>query len=310
MIAILGSGFGLYGYLPALAGLGGQRVILPTRYRERFEARPELAPFAGSIVWVDTEKQALEQATGAVIALQPQRHPEKARLCLDHSNIRWLIVEKPLAAAEPEATRLLADLVASHVPFRIGYTLGLTAWSHRLHALHAEGAVPPLRIDWHFMAHHFRHGLSNWKGTFQEGGGPLRFYGIHLLALFAELGYGRVERSAFTARQEGEIDRWSATLSGPALAPVEFNVDTRSDENRFAISTRVNAKKSDWLRLRTPFDEASPAPAFPGVDGRVPLLHRLLASFDIDSGPLYRTYGRTQDLWREAEALAALKDRY
>ena len=48
MFAIRGSGFGLYGYLPALVGCG-RRVVLPERYRARFAERPELAPFANEV---------------------------------------------------------------------------------------------------------------------------------------------------------------------------------------------------------------------------------------------------------------------
>lgn len=45
-IAILGSGFGLYGYLPALVAHCVQRVVLPERYRQRLEERSELAQYA------------------------------------------------------------------------------------------------------------------------------------------------------------------------------------------------------------------------------------------------------------------------
>ena len=55
MFAILGSGFGLYGYLPALVEGCEQPVVLPERYRARFDERSELARFAINVQWEDDE---------------------------------------------------------------------------------------------------------------------------------------------------------------------------------------------------------------------------------------------------------------
>ena len=48
--AILGGGFGLYGYLPALIECGAD-VVLPLRHKERVLERPELAPLASKVEW-------------------------------------------------------------------------------------------------------------------------------------------------------------------------------------------------------------------------------------------------------------------
>jgi len=46
---------------------------------------------------------------------------------------------------------------------------------------------------WHsykqLKADHFKNNKDNWKRDHKQGGGPLRFYGIHLIAVLAELGY-------------------------------------------------------------------------------------------------------------------------
>ena len=309
MIAVLGSGFGLYGYLPALAGIGGQQVILPLRYRSRFQSRAELAPFAPSVVWAADDEDALDRADGAVIALRPGFQPEKVRLCLGRPNIRRLVIEKPLAPTEPEATALLETLARSQLAFRIGYTLCLTPWADRLRETYAVGAAPPLQIQWRFMAHHFRHNQINWKSAPNEGGGPLRFYGIHALALFAELGYDRVETSTFSARHVGEIDSWIATLSGPGRSTVEITVDTRSDEESFVVSTGTGPNQRVAFRGHGPFDDVPEITAFAGIDRRVPLLHRLFGSFEQDDRPIYQAYDRTQELWRQAED-AHVRSRY
>ena len=41
-VAILGSGFGLYGYLPSIEPSALGRVYLPNRYKDIFFSRPDL----------------------------------------------------------------------------------------------------------------------------------------------------------------------------------------------------------------------------------------------------------------------------
>ena len=68
--AILGSGFGLYGYLPALQALGC-RVVLPLRYRSIIENRAELSGFAERIGWAADDTDAIDQADAVVVARRP-----------------------------------------------------------------------------------------------------------------------------------------------------------------------------------------------------------------------------------------------
>jgi predicted dehydrogenase len=291
MIAVLGSGFGLYGYLPALAGLAGRQVLLPLRYRPRFEARQELACFASKIVWVATDEEALDRAEAAVIALRPEQQPGKVEDCLRRPNIRRLILEKPLAASEPEASALLDRLRQAGRPFRMGYTLRLTPWADRLRRQVASAVPSHVEVDWRFRAHHFRHNVDTWKRSAEVGGGPLRFFGIHLLALFAELGYRRVHTATLDER------RWIATLDGPGGQRVEIAVDSDADVERFAVSAG-----EVLIDGKGPFDDVPELTAFPGNDRRVPLLHRLFESFAADDTAEYRIYAHTQALWRQAEA--------
>ena len=54
-VGIVGSGFGLYGYLPALVEVGKMNVILPGRYKDKFLARSELKIYADYIHWVSDD---------------------------------------------------------------------------------------------------------------------------------------------------------------------------------------------------------------------------------------------------------------
>ena len=110
MIAILGSGFGLYGYLPALIDGCAERVVLPERYRTRFCERPELARFTSNVQWRHNETKVLDCASGVVLALQPNNQSEWIPQCLARTNIERLLLEKPLAQSPKIAIDLFNEL--------------------------------------------------------------------------------------------------------------------------------------------------------------------------------------------------------
>lgn len=150
MFAILGSGFGLYGYLPALIGVG-EDVILPQRYAARFATRRELACFAPQIHWAQDAPDALDQADGVVIALRPADQCEWAAKCLARSRISRLILENPLAPTPEAAGALHRDLVRSGKAFRIGYTFRYTPWAADLRASCRTPSPAELVIRWSFL---------------------------------------------------------------------------------------------------------------------------------------------------------------
>jgi len=128
--AIIGSGFGLYGYLPALVDACAQRIVLPERYRLRLDERPELASFADDVQWQAMEDGALDHATGVVLASRPTDQVQWISQCLARSGIERLLLEKPLAnspaRAAPresgfscqELVELFSASLASHGPQR------------------------------------------------------------------------------------------------------------------------------------------------------------------------------------------------
>ena len=69
--AIIGSGFGLYGYLPALTEEFGASVVLPEQYRDKAASRPELVRFLGGVRWESDLDRALAVASTVVIAATP-----------------------------------------------------------------------------------------------------------------------------------------------------------------------------------------------------------------------------------------------
>jgi predicted dehydrogenase len=304
VIAIVGSGFGLYGYLPALVKGCGQRIVLSERHREPFHERPELAGFAGDIHWERDEASALDCADGVVLALQPSDQTEWISQCLVRPNLTRILVEKPLAPCPEAAETLLDDLSQSDRVFRIGYTFRYTDWGQRMRvATEQAGERGRLFIQWSFLAHHFRNDLRNWKRFTDSGGGAVRFYGIQLIALLAELGYRVVISSHTLGDSIDEIEKWTASFRGPGLPECEIAVDTRSALEKFNASFLYGAKEPGavFADLNDPFESAPTAASLDGLDRRVPALSRLCRSLweqTIDEDVWYKA---TIDLWRSVE---------
>lgn len=287
--AILGSGFGLYGYLPAAIEAGAQKVLLPERYQDTFSARAELAEYRGHVTWVANERAALEGAETAVLALRPDMQVTWASACLALPHIKHMLLEKPLVSTPGEALLLFEKLVGSGKNFRIGYIFRFSSWAQKL--LQNPGDIS--HIEWTFLAHHFRHPSATWKQQPALGGGALRFYGIQLIALLAELGYREVIASDLSA----DAARWTATFGGKGLADCSILLDSKSPANVF----RIAGAKGVSIDQDDPFDDAGNI-AVDRQDRRVCSLTRLCHSLWEGQADMYAWYREALNLWNQAES--------
>jgi predicted dehydrogenase len=296
---IFGSGFGLYGYLPALLELG-HRVALPIRYQSVVGGRRELSRFVPQVDWCADVEAALAAADSVIVALRPTDQanwlPRLARM----PNIRQLILEKPIAPTPGLSASLLADLERSGKRYRVGYTFRLLPWAEQLRLALGEG-VKGASLDWTFLAHHYRNDLANWKRYDSEGGGALRFFGIHLIALLAELGYDDVSASMAWGPSDAETQRWEATFTSPSLAPFTANIDSRACGTLFRIMLQEASQGTDIIVSQPdPFSgERSTSPQ--GQDIRVAVLERLCRSLSEGDDDHARRQQAVIGLWARAE---------
>lgn len=300
MIAVIGSGFGLYGYLPALALGCGVDVGLPERYRSRLAGRTELAPCRHRVRWFADELAAVAASDGALLAVRPADQPVWAARCLAFPAVRTLLLEKPMAATPAQSGALLDALADSGKAFRVNYSFAHLAWRDRLAS--AVQVSERVQIRWRFAAHHFRTGADTWKRRHSQGGGVLRFYGIHLVALAAALGYVEVTDSALTGQRPDEPDRWVARLRGPGLAVCDVLVESRSEATEFAI---VSDRDDPVVTLLDPFDQDAVRVVQPPLDRRVAVLTDVCRDV-LDQVPQARPWLQgTIRLWQRIENAAS-----
>jgi len=282
-IAILGSGFGLYGYLPALLQITDSKIILPTRYQERLKSRTDVGHFYSNIEWVQDEEELLGNCEAIVIAQAPRQQYSWVKKCLKQKNITHLFLEKPLSFSPKSADELLSDLKSSKKKFRIGYNFRFTDWAKN----------PDIKnIEWNFCAHHFANNIQTWKREHENGGGALRFYGIHLVALLAEIGYDDAAFSKISPNAE----TWEVQLIGKNLHPCNIKVATNSDETNFIVSRN----STEITSLLQPF-QTEIVNLDPKIDQRVSILKTSLSDLFLNNPTYYDWYETANLLWHNIE---------
>jgi predicted dehydrogenase len=297
--AIFGSGFGLYGYLPAVMDGCKQSICLPERYRSRLESRDDVRQFRDAVTWTADERAALAEVDAVVISQRPADQANWIRDCASRSNIRALLLEKPLAPSPEAASDALDLLETSGKKFRIGYTFRFTGWASLLKQHCLSAATRSISIDWQFRAHHYVHDISNWKRFVSEGGGALRFFGIHLVAMLAEFGYEDVTQCRTAASLPNECETWSAVFVGPGLPECRVHVNSRAATPLFSIDRNSDtAARERLVDLSDPFAMDAPVRGF---DRRVGLLTVLCMDL-IECPPLsYPWYRQSVKLWDRTE---------
>jgi predicted dehydrogenase len=298
--AVLGSGFGLYGYVPALISGCDQQVCLPERYRIGLRERTDVRHFEDKIQWCSDDAVILKEVDAVVISRRPRDQEQLIRRCVEIPNIRALVLEKPLGATPSSALAALETLEASGKSYRIAYVFRFLPWAAQLkQALDRQQIHGLVKIVWRFKAHHYAHALENWKRTVSEGGGALRFFGIQLIGLLAEIGYRDVANTQIVSSGRDECEAWSAEFSGEGLPRCWVAVETNSAERHFSIETdESGASSGRMVDLEEPFQQCARIGVF---DGRVAVLTELCRELIDGRDTNHGWYRESVALWDQCE---------
>ena len=267
----MGSGFGLYGYTPA-AIRSGYRVHLSERYIQRFESREELLPFREQIDFVK-EDDLLRDAALCIIAKRPSDQYELLPLILDRASASKIMLEKPLAASPDQAKELCSLLRDSKKAIRIGYAFLYTSWGREV-VSKIKAKKADIRIEWDFLAYHFKHDISNWKRFTSQGGGALRFYGIQFIGLLAAAGVWDVEESTISCANLDEAIRWKTELHEKGGSHVFLSIDSHSIQSKFHCQINTGKDFFDFS-ADSPFESSKSR-----LDSRIDCLSEIIRSFE------------------------------
>jgi hypothetical protein len=305
MIGIFGSGFGMYGYLPAISSISKELILVPNRYKEKVELRLELKEFFSYIEWVENDIEILNSCSTLILAQTPEIQNVQISRILKYPNIKNILIEKPIAPSPIKAIDLLNTLIKSNKNFRIAYTFKFTKWFFELDEILNSGKqIEKISIKWNFRAHHYRNNLLNWKRDHDFGGGAIRFYGIHIISLLSLWNYNEIISTEVSAPINNfDLEEWNGLFinqSNQSFFAIELN--TNSDINEFEITALLNSQSGEnyHLKISDPFSNNNIIN--PKQDNRINVLIDFYNS--LFSNPKFdylNWYSKTNLLWNRIE---------
>lgn len=244
MLGILGSGFGLYGYLPAAVHAGYRRILLPIQYQDKVNSRGDLKGYGSFIDWVESDLQVICRAETIIVARRPSDQSALIPCLTSQENIKTIILEKPLSPTPACTFDLLNMIESSQKKYTAAFVFRYLPWAQKLKAKLAEtgnASRQTWHLNWAFLAHDQSTKNHTWKSDHKQGGGVVRFFGIHIIALFSELGFKQVTFSNIdnTDRQHKNT-LWRAGFKGAGLPEFIVEIDIASESEHFSITKCVD----------------------------------------------------------------------
>lgn len=294
MYTIIGKGFGLYGYLPAVL-MNNSRLTLPFSYRNFVNLRDDIREFSNKIIWSKNIKEAIERSQNIIFALPPL---EQFRFILDNKNLlkhKNIFLEKPVANSPKNSFVLLELLKNENIKFCINYSFIFLEWFNKLKKETSNlNKNDQVFVNWSFYSHHLKNNISNWKSRKDLGGGIIRFYGIHLIALFSYLNY---DNCKLVNLSDNKVN---FNLIGKNRPEVNIKIKINSRENKFSIRLfRNKIYNEEIIDYKDPFD--NPKNELSEIlDRRVDQLRNYIYNKKIIKYD-YKNYFKVIKLWEKIE---------
>ncbi len=188
-IGIIGSGFGLYGLLPAFNSIKNCKVIAVCA--QKSEQLSNYCKHTG-LKNIYTDWQLLlenENLDAIAIAVTPKAQYQIAKIAIAKG--LDVFAEKPLAANITQARELLTLARKKKITHGIDFMFPeIAEWKKVKELIDRKilGGLKHISVNWDWLSGDIKYKKSSWKTSVAEGGGVLSFYfshGLHYLEHFA-----------------------------------------------------------------------------------------------------------------------------
>ena len=115
--------------------------------------------------------------------------------------------------------------------FKIGYLFFYTAFYKKFIKTYKQN----IYINWEFMSYDLKKNKKSWKFDLSKGGGPLRFYGIHLIAILSKRYKNFANIKSVIIFKKNTPIRWECNILTSSKKKIEININTFSNKNKFTI---------------------------------------------------------------------------
>ena len=125
---IYGSGFGLYGYLPAVYDFSSI-IYLNKKYKTFFNSRNELAKFESKIIWYSDINKIKHKIDYLVIAKRPRDQSKIIKSLIKKKiKIKHFFLEKPISTTPKKSSELLNIIYKKKINYSVGFLFEYTNW--------------------------------------------------------------------------------------------------------------------------------------------------------------------------------------
>ena len=191
-VAIVGSGFGMYGLLPSFSRVEGCKVVsICGKNSERMLSYCKKLGLNRYTDW--REMLQKEKPDAVAIAVIPKYQYEIAKYALE-SDIA-VFAEKPLTASFDTSLDLYTLAKKKRLPNMLDFLFPeIPEWHEAKKAIENEliGKILNIAVDWTFLSYDLRNRIKSWKTDVEQGGGALSFYFSHTLH-YLEYFLGRIK---------------------------------------------------------------------------------------------------------------------
>lgn len=181
-IGIIGSGFGVYGLLPAFGSTKNCQVVgICAKKTDRlldYCKKYKVKKIYGN--WREILKQ--EDLDAIAIAVVPSVQYQIAKEAIRKG--LHVFAEKPLAANYEQAQQLFRLARKHKTVTAVDFIFPeIPEWKKAKELLEKKyfGKLLYLKADWDFLSYDLKHQLKSWKTDVKQGGGALAFFFSHVL---------------------------------------------------------------------------------------------------------------------------------
>mgnify|MGYP001127026646 FL=1 len=191
-VAIVGSGFGMYGLLPAFSRIKECKVV--SICGKNSEMLSNYCKKLGLNRYTDWRKMLQKEKPDAVaIAVIPSHQYEITRYALE--NGMAVFAEKPLTTSFDTSLELNKLAKKKRMPNMLDFLFPeIPEWHAAKKAIENGliGEILKVNVDWTFLSYDLMNHIKSWKTDVKQGGGALSFYFSHVF-YYLEYFLGRIK---------------------------------------------------------------------------------------------------------------------
>jgi len=264
-VGILGSGFGLYGYLPAFYGLGIEVHTLERYQDNPILTRPKLREMASSLKLYKAEADLITSVDYLVLSRRPEDQVSCISNLVGNKRLKHIFLEKPLTPSVLTHRSTLELLKSMNIPFSVGYLFRYTSWVSDIQKLSGLYNDLNIRVLWKMKK------PSGWKLQVDSGGGVFDYYLIHFIPLFIEQ-YEFSQFSKISDSQESTILQinYKSPFTKELTIRIQFSF---SESPYFCVSEETITCSNYLYESSSPFSQSDIE-----TDERVPTLRQYVMS--------------------------------